>query len=219
MIKMINEKNNAKVAEILGAFTGDGWIQSDEKTFYICGHSVDDKIYYDEYLGPLFSKQFISVNPRMFRYWRVYGISTCNRAVIKRLLNLGFQKGKKCYTATIPEWIKDGDISLQIAFLRGLFDTDGGVWFEKTTVNDIIQIGISIASCSETLINQSGIILSDLGIDFKFRKRLNLSKTRNNSPCFELRVRRKKEVHKWFKIIGTHNPKYQRKYDFWNSRN
>lgn len=204
---------NAEVAEILGAFTGDGWIENRGGAMYICGHSVDDKAYYDNYLGPLVSKWFTSVNPKKFEYWHVYGISIYKKDIIAKMLDIGFQKGKKCYTAMIPDWIKNGDISLQIAFLRGLFDTDGCVWFEKTKVNKILQPRLSIISCSEKLIKECGVILARLEVKCEIRRRLNISQTRNNNPYSELRIRTKDNLKKWFEIIGTNNKKHRRKYE------
>jgi len=93
-----------------------------------------------------------------------------------------------------------------------LFDTDGSVWFERTKVNKILQVRISITSCSEKLMKECGDILNHLKIKFELRRRLSKSKTRNNAPHSELRIRTKDDIRKWFEIIGTNNPKHMRRY-------
>lgn len=104
-----NQKINCEIAEILGAFIGDGWIESRGSVIYICGDSTEDKDYYDKFLAPLFSKHFVLVKPKKFKYWNVYEISSCNKDIIKKALSLGFQKGKKCYIAEITDFIMNSN--------------------------------------------------------------------------------------------------------------
>jgi len=94
---------NSEVAEILGAFLGDGWIESRKKTAYILGNKEEDKPYYDNYLSPLFLKNFKHVKVKLFEKWNVYGIVIYRKRIIENLINLGFLVGKKCYNASIPE--------------------------------------------------------------------------------------------------------------------
>ena len=41
---------NVEISEILGAFTGDGWITSSLKSLYITGNSSEEREYYDYFL-------------------------------------------------------------------------------------------------------------------------------------------------------------------------
>ena len=98
---------NPEIAEIFGAFIGDGWIESDKDALYITGSPTEDKEYYDKHLGPLFSKHFTLVNPKKFTYWGVYGIVTYKKEVINKAIILGFQVGHKSLVAKIPEYSLD----------------------------------------------------------------------------------------------------------------
>ena len=60
----MNLKMNMKIAEIHGAFIGDGWLESSHKSIFITGDKVEDKNYYDDFLALKFSKNFADVKPR-----------------------------------------------------------------------------------------------------------------------------------------------------------
>jgi hypothetical protein len=59
---MNNQKNkdldNPEIAEILGTFIGDGWIESDKDALYVTGNPTEDKDYYDKLLRSLILKTF-----------------------------------------------------------------------------------------------------------------------------------------------------------------
>jgi intein/homing endonuclease len=217
---------SVSVAEILGAFTGDGWIESDRDALYICGNPVEDRDYYDSYLAPLFSDCFTCVRPKEFPYWRVYGIVTYKRDVIRRAIELGFQKGPKALIAEIPQKILlSCDKEVQKAFLRGLFDADGSFWCEKS--NSATSTGwkrthnhhpeLRLTSCSPKLLNQVRSILNRFNIDSKIvQKSVNgVKHGRNVHDSYALNIRKLSEIEKWFDIIGTNNPRLKTKYAVW----
>jgi len=217
---------NSEIAEILGAFIGDGWIESDKNALYITGSPIEDKLYYDEYLAPLFSKHFSKVKPRIFPYWGVYGISLYKKDVIKNAINLGFQTGKKCLVAEIPKNVfssKDKNVIKSV--LRGIFDTDGSFWCErsnaktstawKRTYNSHPEMQIS--SCSLILLKQIHILLAKLGIESNIRKKNSkgFKCGRNIHDAYVLQIRKRSQIDNWFKIIGTSNPRHKTRFDVW----
>ncbi|MBU2560893.1 MAG: hypothetical protein KKD17_01250 [Nanoarchaeota archaeon] len=161
-MKQNNKKFNPEIAEILGAFIGDGWIESDKDALYITGSPIEDKLYYDRHLAPLFSRNFIPVKPRNFQYWGVYGIVTYKKEAILKALRFGFKPGYKALKAEIPEEIMLSTPKPKKAVLRGIFDTDGSFWCEKSrsktsttwkrTHNHHPELRIS--SCSRKLLEQ-----------------------------------------------------------------
>ena len=60
----MKKKMNVEIAEILGAFIGDGWIESSLNSIYITGDKIEDKDYYDNFLAPIFSKNFVDIKPK-----------------------------------------------------------------------------------------------------------------------------------------------------------
>ncbi len=214
------------LAELLGAFIGDGWIEQSKKGFYITGHLLEDRDYYDSFLGPLFSKYFHEVKPRTFAYWHVYGIACYKKKVIEKCISYGFQTGQKALTARIPLGILDNqNIEVTKALLRGIFDTDGcfacgksraktsSEW--KRTYHYIPEI--TITSCSKTLLSQALTLLEKLGIYAKIRPK-NIKGFRNNrnvNNSYALEVRRIDDVKRWFEIISSNNPRHQTRHLVW----
>jgi hypothetical protein len=222
----MNEKINAETAEILGAFIGDGWIEKNLNGIYITGDMTEDKEYYDKYLGPLFCQKFSEVKPRKFKYWGVYGISCYKRKVISKCIKLGFKPGKKALTVKIPSNIFNSkEKEIIIPLLRGIFDADGSFWCEKSRAKTSSEWKrkyhyhpeFQITSISKGLLDQIKILLNSLDIESKvtLRCKKGIVCNRNVNNCYGLRIRKKKEIEKWFKIIGSSNPRHQTRFLTW----
>ena len=218
--------NNPEVVEILGAFIGDGWIESDKDALYITGSPIEDKLYYDNYLAPLFSKYFINVKARHFPYWGVYGISTYKKRVINKAIDFGFYVGSKSKVVEIPPIVLYSNKKEVIkAVLRGIFDTDGSFWCERSRAKSSIEWKrthnyhpeFRITSCSKNLLKQLKFLLDKLDIESKIvQKSIKGFKcNRNISNSYALNIRKIKEIEKWFKIIGTNNPRHKTRYTVW----
>ena len=215
-------KLDVRTAEILGAFIGDGWIQSNKRAFYILGDRTEDRAYYDNYLGPMFKEVFGEINVKEFQSWKVYGLASYKKVIIEKCLELGFQSGKKALTVKIPDYIMDSSPEVKIALMRGIFDTDGSFWCERSRAktsqewkrNYPYHPMFQITSCSEKLLYQLATMLDDLGIHASIRCiRLKGVKCRRNvNNAYSLRINKIGHIRKWFEIIGTSNPRHKTKY-------
>ena len=194
---------------------------------YIVGDPIEDKEYYDSYLSKLFMNQFKDIKVKNFEYWRVYGIVSYKKSVINKAIHHGFQIGKKAYNVKVPEQvIKSNDNKIIISCLRGLFDTDGSFWCEKSyskysnvwkrTHN--YHPEIKIASCSKNLLQQCKELLDKLSIESKVvqKNKKGFKCNRNINNSYALNIRKIDEIKKWFKLIGTSNPRHQTRYAVWN---
>lgn len=214
-----------EIAEICGAVIGDGWIESTESALYIVGNITEDKDYFDKHLGPIFSKTFIRVNPRLYPYWSVYGIHTYAQNIIKDIIKLGIQKGNKANYAKIPKWIFSSK-KLMAAVLRGLFDTDGSFYCKKCYGkydNEFrkkyhCQPTIQIKSTSKELIVQIFKIMERLDLHpekIKIRKGGFLY-NKNCKESYFVKLNKLDEIRKWFEILKlSSNPKHITKYLIW----
>tara|TARA_Y100000310_G_scaffold299767_1_gene334881 strand:+ start:546 stop:1280 length:735 start_codon:yes stop_codon:yes gene_type:complete len=222
----MNQKINPEIAEILGAFIGDGWIESRGNAFYITGDKLEDKDYYDNFLAPLFSKWFCKVKPKEFSYWNVYGIGCFKRRIVENCLKLGFQSGTKALNVKIPKEIMNSSNQEIIrAVLRGIFDTDGSFWCEKSRSKNSVQWKrthhhhpeLQIGSCSKQLLEQIKILLERFHIESKvsLRTKAGFTNNRNRNNYYGLRIRKIGEIKKWFNIIGSNNPRHQTRYAVW----
>lgn len=221
--------DNPGIAEILGAFIGNGWIEKKGTALYITGSPTEDKDYYDYYLAPLFSKHFINVKPKNFSYWGVYGIVTCKKEMINKAINLGFQTGHKCLIAEMPQRILNSNNKDVIkAILRGIFDADGSFWCERSRAKTSTKWKrthnyhpeLRITSCSRKLLLQSQILLNKLCIESKVvqKNKQGFKNNRRINDSFALNIRKIDEIEKWFNIIGTSNPRHKTRYDVWKKQ-
>ncbi len=222
----MNKKINREIAEILGAFIGDGWLESSLNGLYITGDKVEDRQYYDSFLAPLFSKQFSPVKPKEFSYWNVYGIGCYKRSTIRKCLETGFQPGAKALNASIPvEIFKSNDDQILKALIRGIFDADGCFWCEKSRAKTSIEWKrtyhhhpeFQIGSCSRRLLEQIKELLDKFGIESKVvvRAQAGRRNNRNVNDFYGLRIRKVAYIEKWFNIIGSSNPRHQTRHGVW----
>ncbi|MFC1768939.1 LAGLIDADG family homing endonuclease [Nanoarchaeota archaeon] len=222
---VLTKKVVPDIAEILGAFIGDGWIEKDLDGFYITGSPTEDRQYYDNHLSKLFSKYFTHVQPKEFTSWGVYGIYTYRREVIKKAINLGFQIGHKSLSVKIPEYLLNNTPEVTTSLIRGIFDTDGSFFCDHSRAPTSIEWKkthnyspeIQITSCSKELMGQLFDLTSNIGLrpklHHKSRKGFVCGRNVNNS--YALRIRRLSDVIKWFDTIGSKNPRHITRYSLW----
>lgn len=215
-----------QISELCGAIMGDGWIQENERGFFITGDPINDKEYYDSHITKLINRILsIITKPKNFPYWKVYGISLYKQNLIKKLLSFGLAKGKKVNSAYIPDWIYNSfDNRLHLAFIRGVFDTDGCIFFQKDYTkyaNNFnskyhCKIRLRITSISKTLIDQIYGLCKKFNIRCIIRK-LNggYSHNRNRSDVYILEINELKSIHRWFNELKPSNPKHTTKYEVW----
>ena len=219
-----------EIAELCGAVMGDGWIEEREKGFFIAGDPIEDKDYYDNHLSKLLQNIFkINISPKQFPYWKVYGISFYKKKLIKQLLNFGLAKGKKVNSAYVPDWIfRYKSSKIPIAFIRGVFDTDGSVFCQKdytkyaNSFNSKYhsKIRIRIGSVSQKLICQLSNLCNRLGFRTVTRIiRGGFSHNRNRSNTYILEINEKRSIENWFKRLKPSNPKHNSKYLIWKQFN
>ena len=214
-------KITPEIAEICGAFIGDGWVETRGNAIYITGHPKEDKEYFDNNLSPLFSKNFQKVSPRAYSYWGVYGFGLYKKEVINRIIELGMQKGNKASTVKFPKWAFSSK-KIMKSILRGLFDTDGCVSCEKNyslkNPKYHTKIKIHIVSISPNLIKEANKILNKLEIK-NFIKKPYQQKQKNCKLSHRIVIDGGINVDKWFKLIGSSNPKHITKYQIWKKYN
>jgi hypothetical protein len=214
-------KDKEKLAEICGAMIGDGWIQSNEQSFFLAGDPKEDKDYYDNHISKLISKLIVPVKPKEFLYWKVYGISIHTKSQVKKLLDLGLPKGKKVKTAEVPRWIIEADLNTIKSFIRGFFDTDGCVFCQKDYTKYAkefeskyhTKIRIRISSVSKKLIEEVFLLCKKCG--FRCVKRVKIINRVNRADVHILEVNEIKGIHRWFNELKPSNPKHTTKYLVW----
>jgi hypothetical protein len=215
-------KITPELAEEVGWHIGDGSMNfykrgNKLKGFYqLRGHIEEDKNHYLTRIKPIFKKLFdIEIKIREMPSTRVIGFQIWNNELIKFKEKLGLPLGKKTDIKIPSQFLLNK--KLKEAIIRGIFDTDGGIYLEKK--NHRLYPRMHITTISSELGNQILNILQEL--DFRATKYSQLyNKKYNRKRSYVLSIRGVKMFHKFIKEINPKNPKHIKKYEkFLNSQN
>lgn len=205
----IEPSESIELAELLGIITGDGHVEKIIRgnkvrcySITIAGDSRNDKDYLSNYVSILFSKLlnekgnlFYSKN-RNSMYIRIHG-----KKIVEFIEKKGILNGnKKHNNQSIPFWILKNDDYLK-AFIRGLIDTDGCIYYiSKTNKN----LRISFTSYIPSLMRDVRNSLLKLGF--------HPSEVIRGK---DISISRKEDTQKFIKEIGFSNNKHlKRLYNF-----
>ena len=181
--------NKYEISELVGAIIGDGNIWAKKYEIVITGDKTKDSSYF-EYLTGLIKRNF-GYSPHI-RYREGALRLVVRSKQIFEALSCFFPNGKTAKTVKIPENVDD------YAVLRGIFDTDGSIFFSKKP--GICEYpAIEITTISKTLAGQLLELLQKL----EFRPTIRSSKEINETFKIALNGRRQTEM--WLERIGSSN--------------
>lgn len=209
-LSLNNFKINEDLAEFYGILIGDGCVskfRSQGRLHYairVDGNSLTDIEYYNNHLKPLTERvvnRTVNVKFRkvgncifiMFEY-KDFAVFLNSR--------LGFPFGKKGEISISSEFIKNQ--KYLIAILRGLFDTDGCLYFTKNNSENRYYPIIELSTHSSALINQLYQVFTDL----KFRVKISHFKD-------SVKLHGKDNLIKFMQSIGSSHPDKVSKFDYW----
>lgn len=150
-----------ELCEFIGVVIGDGFTNKYENHYQtqITGDSKLDKDYYENTLKPICEKLFNN-SPKIIFKDNTIRLNLYSKRLFeiltKRFL---IPKGKKCYTVKIPLELINSEEKFLNSTLRGMFNTDGGIGFDKRKTYKKPYIRVNYTSASKELINQVHEIL------------------------------------------------------------
>ena len=180
---------SAELAEAIGIILGDGCLSNYQVTV-----SLDRKVDYGYaiFVRKLFH-QIFGERPAWFDRQNVIELKLSGAGLIDMLEELGLVRGNKIkHQVAIPDWIFTNE-EFQFACMRGLFDTDGGIYHHKKPSG--VYIGWTFTSLSRPLIMGVERILKSVPL----RHSITYGK---NVYIYSL-----DEILKCMAIIGSSNPK------------
>lgn len=213
-----------ELAELCGIHAGDGYLRKRQinKTELDISGNTEERKYYDDHVIPLINKVFnLNIKGRFFSRG-TYGFVIWNKQIGPLLHELGFPYGKKSKIVQIPESIlKSENKELYCRFLRGLFDTDGCLTFQKRYGKNYILFKkkynyypvISISTVSEILSKQVSLVLDKLKIDHFIHD--YQPKDIRDSYRYITVISGPDRLEKWMNLIGTKNPSKLSRYLIW----
>ena len=206
-------KINSELAEEVGWHIGDGSMNyyknsKKMKEFYqLRGHIEDDKPHYLKRIKPLFESLYgIKISLRDMPSTRVFGFQIWNNDLIKFKKKLGLPLGKK-FNVFIPGVFLQSD-ALKIAVIRGIFDTDGGIYLEKK--NGKLYPKMEIQTISYVLSEQ--LLKTLRGLGFRATRHSWLNPIGNRKRAYVISVRGVDMFRKFMNEINPQNFKHQEKY-------
>ncbi len=201
---------NADFYEFYGILLGDGCISRyvyRSKLHYeirIDGSAFTDVDYYHVHVVDLLSR-IVGKKPTPGFRKQCMGIYIhfCNPDLAIFLNNnFGFPFGKKG-EIIIPDKILNDFEKLEHV-LRGLFDTDGSLYFTKNNSEQRYYPIIEITTYSSGLLNQLKRALESAGFTVKINHRKD-----------SVKLHGKKNLLKWMELIGTSHPDKASKFKYW----
>lgn len=195
-------KFSEELAEFVGILLGDGGISEHQITITL--NSVTDKEYL-KFVQKLIKKLFqIPVGFYSHNHSLARRIVISRTALVEYLIDtIGLKQGNKVkQQIEIPQWIK-GNRQYSIVCVRGLIDTDGCIIIHRylSKGKRYCYKKVSFTNRSYPLIQSVSDILSNIGI-----------KNRIVKDKWDVRIEARKDVEKYFKAVGTHNPKHLNRY-------
>ncbi|MBI2629800.1 hypothetical protein HYW76_01740 [Candidatus Pacearchaeota archaeon] len=212
-------KIDGDMAELLGIHIGDGCISVNKRysMYYLGGDINEEKEYHDVWVSKLLNKKVLfPLNKKQAHYKEyystgVYGVYIFDKEVVSFFKKFGILSGSK----------KEQDIPKEILrkkylikrFTRGLFDTDGSIYFDKNRscknpINNVplIKLGITSKRLVKSVFNS----LKLLGFNPRMKKPYKGKKDKNK--VYSILIYRKKDITNYIKNIGFKNSKHTTKW-------
>lgn len=218
----IPTKLDEELSELIGIIIGDGHIKNDKNyrnyQIYVTGNLKDDITYFNRRVSYLFYKIF-NLKFKIIRYERNnYFNAVVNSKLIVNFFNnsIGIPAGKKSHNLRIPVIILNSNLENQIAFIRGISDTDLGLGFKNKDKKSHKYPIIKGKFRSPYIVNQLSFILN----------KLKIGNCIYNSDYYDKRFERiiegrtiqisgKVNLERWMLIIGFKNSRHYTKYQIW----
>lgn len=190
------------LAEACGIILGDGNINDHQ--VQISTNELADREH-AEYVASLFSRLFgvDATFGKRERNTLTLVISGIN--LIEFLASKGLVKGDKvARQVNIPEWIL-ARADFKRGCIRGLIDTDGGIYYHTHTTKSITytNIGLCFTSYSLPLLKSVHRILLDLGLNAKCDNKRHVS------------IYGEAGIRSYLERVGTNNPKHLSRFQSW----
>lgn len=201
--KKINyPEESPALAEFIGIMLGDGGVRNDHQITVSFNPKQD--LEYARYIQNLIKKLFGISSTITVRDQRSRGdVVVTGKNLVEFLDQHGISKGDKiARQVDVPKWIWRSE-KFKIACLRGLMDTDGGLYHHKYRVNgkEYVYLKMCFTSYSQPLLKSATTILENLELSPK------------NTAKHRVYLYSLAQLRRYFTIVNTSNPRYQRIYN------
>lgn len=201
----------ADLAEEIGIHIGDGHLSANRYRYKLFGNQ-DESEYYENFIVGLYQNLF-NIKVRLEKRERdgnIIGFEFSSKPIwFFKTKTLGLITGRKGFVQ-VPKIILDSNPVIWRAFIRGLFDTDGNLYFQTRYGYKRYYPLISLASKSRELSRATCRLLVKLG----FKANFYVSKDGYGI----VQLYGYENLLKYAKEIGWHNTKQLHKFLDWKIR-
>jgi len=198
-------------AELLGIMCGDGCLSNPQRKnhvkyyVYCCGNKLKDFEFVSTHIPFLFLHCFgKSVIAKIKNGENTIYIKFSDKALFSKLHNLGLPIGVKYSNLRIPSFVLKTE-ERQLAFIRGVFDTDGCVVLSKQHRAFAYYPRIEICSKSFLFLSQLLKILK--------RNEFFGSLSRQGKGYYRLELPGFENLKRWLFLIGSSNKRNLSKFE------
>lgn len=212
LLRNVNIPNESEdLSEFLGIIAGDGSFFNKDRVHQIgiTLNLTEDKEYANHVITLI--KNLFNIQPYVLsrQKYNAYFISIHSKAIADLLVLQNFPNGNKKGKLVIPNWILNKN-KFTCAFLRGLMDTDGSVFFAKRGTYKQNKYPVLEIKCSDkNFIEQITNAMKIMG--------LVSIKRECKDGGFKMQLNGQKQFEIWLKRIGFSNFKHTSKYLVWKN--
>ncbi|NQV09501.1 hypothetical protein HQ529_06655 [Candidatus Woesearchaeota archaeon] len=161
----------SNLSELMGAFMGDGFTNRYKRNYMIqyTGHATLDNEYLSKRITSIIKEISPNSNPIFTKKDNTVRLTIYSKEFFNLLTKrFGFVPGKKAYTVIMPsEIINSKNDEIINSCIKGIFDTDGGIFFDKRKEYKKPYMRISLQMESKKLIKQIHSLLLKRKINSK----------------------------------------------------
>lgn len=188
----------------MGIIAGDGYLYNSNKIHQLEIYlNLSEDVFYLNHVKKLI-KNLFNIDPkiRTRKDKGTFDITINSKAIAFFIEGLEFPNGKKNRKLKIPIWIMKNKPFI-IAYLRGIIDTDGSLFFAKRgTYKKNSYPVIEIKILDKKFIKEIYLVFKKLGFVC-------------NSSKFKIQLNGQKNLQKWIAIINTDNFAITSRYILW----
>jgi len=193
------------LAELCGIMLGDGSFIKAKRCYSISISFNRNELDYLDYVLKMLNNLFPNEKISVYDIKSEFLIRTYSSKISNALLEAGLETGNKTKRDIwIPRWITSKR-QYSIAFLRGMFDTDGCIYRKY---GSYLQLQLKLAN--KTLVHDIQTNIANLGFN-PTNVILDLEKV-HKSYEWKFYLSRQAEIHKFIKDIGFCNSKHLSRY-------
>lgn len=203
----LSEKDKLLASEFVGALSGDGFIGRYNGSYIIqlTGDRNKDSEYL-RYLGDIIYSLFNDLNLR----YEFDGNALRLTIASKNLFNFikkefEFPKGKKGNKLSIPKCVKEDSRYINV-FIRGLFDTDGCLYFDNRSRYNKPYPRMVIKITSKDLLDE---VYDYLNNHFSlYRQEKKRVDNFGKGVSYSIEIYGRKQLKKWINLINFSNQRH-----------